>query len=595
MDRQFKKFIQESDLFSRIETAALDELVELFQYQRLLRGETLFRKGDSGDDFYILLSGRLQIIDDKPVAELSTGESFGELALINDSPRLATIKALRDSELGRLHKSHFEQILKNHPEVAVEIIKVMGRWLASGPRFARKHNSSIVTVVELDEKRLSSRWLSSLTSELKKSDAAYYVCEQTLDKEFYHEYGEVSSGRFREERFARWLNGQEDHYRTIILNCSDQPSRWRDFCLRQADRVIYLVDPLTPCERLKLKSPPDELPDQVHELALLHPTGAARPQNTRNWLDQISFSRHHHIRMDHSEDLHRMCREFTFCTHAVVLGGGGARSFAQIGVLKAMETLGIGVDRISGTSMGAIIGAQYADGYTPDEILELNIEIWERNKPHKAFTLPISSLLTAGRAKRLVQNVFGERDIEDLWMEFFCISSDLTRLQSRCHETGRIWWALLASGAIPGICSSIVSDDGSLLVDGGLIDNLPVGVMKEKHVGTIIAVDVASDSGLSPNWQNTIPPNGLRALWHHVNPFSKAEPHPHIFKLFTHTLTLASKINSESSRQLADLCITPDCRGHGLMQMDNLTSLMSKGYESAMPVLEAWLENNNTA
>ncbi len=588
MDRQFKTFIKNSALFNHIESETLDEVVDLFQYQRLLRGETLFRKGDSGDAFYILLSGRLQVIDDKPVAELSTGESFGELALINDSPRAATIKALRDSELGRLHKSHFEQILKNHPEVAVEIIKVMGGWLGSGPRFARKHSSSIVTVVELDEKRLSFQWLSSLTSELQKTGGAHYICEEKLDKQFYHENGEVSSGYFREERFARWLSGQEEHYRTIILHCTAQPSKWRDFCLRQADKVFYLVDPLTPCEHLKLKFPPDKLPEQVHELVLLHPKGAARPQNTRNWLSQISLSRHHHIRMENSRDLHRMCREVTSCTHAVVLGGGGARSFAQIGVLKAMESLGIGVDRIAGTSMGAIIGAQYADGYTPDEILELNIDIWERNKPHKAFTLPISSLLTAGRAKRLIQNVFGERDIEDLWMDFFCISSDLTRLQSRCHETGKIWWSLLASGAIPGICSSIISDDGSLLVDGGLIDNLPVGVMNEKHEGTIFAVDVASDSGLSPNWQNTIPPNGLRALWHHVNPFSKAKPHPHIFKLFTHTVTLASKINSETSRQLADLCITPDCQGHGLMQMDNLASLMTKGYESAMPVLEAW-------
>ncbi|MEO1192428.1 MAG: patatin-like phospholipase family protein [Pseudomonadota bacterium] len=588
MDRQFKAFIKDSALFNHIESETLDEVVDLFQYQRLLRGDTLFKKGDSGDAFYILLSGRLQVIDDKPVAELSTGESFGELALINDSPRAATIKALRDSELGRLDKNHFEQILKNHAEVAVEIIKVMGGWLGSGPRFARKHSSSVVTVVELDEQRLSVQWLPSLTSELQKVGSAHYICEQTLDNQFCNDDDEVSAGSFREERFARWLSEQEEHYRTIILHCTARRSRWRDFCLRQADRVLYLADPLTPCERLKLKSPPDRVPEQVHELVLLHPRGAARPQNTRSWLSQISLSRHHHMRMGNNQDLHRMCRELNLCTKAVVLGGGGARSFAQIGVLKAMETLGIGIDRIGGTSMGAIIGAQYADGYTPDEILEINIDTWERNKPHKAFTLPISSLLTAGRSKRLIQNVFGERDIEDLWMNFFCISSDLTQLQSRCHETGKIWWSLLASGAIPGICSSIISDDGSLLVDGGLIDNLPVGVMNEMHEGTIIAVDVASDSGLSPNWQHTIPPNGLRALWHQVNPFSKAKPHPHIFKLFTHTLTLASKINSETSRQLADLCITLDCQDHGLMQMESLASLMTKGYDTAMPVLEAW-------
>lgn len=591
MNRQFKNFIQNSALFKHIAPDTLDEVVDLFQYQRLLRGETLFKAKDPGDAFYILLSGRLQVLHDKPVAELSPGDSFGELALINDNPRSATIKAVRDSELGRLHKLHFDTILKNHPEVAVEIIKVMGGWLDFASRKVGKQLSHIITVVELDPKRPGRHWLSEVVTELQKNASVEFLCEDQLDRDFCLNQGEQVSEHFREEILARWISQQERNSRTIILQCTAQPSRWRDFCLRQADKVCYLAEPHSPCERLKLKFLPNKLPEQNYELILLHPNDAVRPEGTYRWLEQIKLSRHHHVRCGHKGDLIRFCKDISSQSNAVVLGGGGARSFAQIGVLKAMETLGIGIHRIAGTSMGGIIAAQYADGYSPDEILQLNIDIWVKAKPHKAFTLPVSSLLTAGRAKRLTQGVFSQRDIEDLWMDFFCMSSDLTQLQSRRHESGKIWWSLLASGAIPGICSSIISDDGSLLVDGGLIDNLPVAAMRERHDGNVIAVDVASDSGLSPNWQETIPPNGFRALWHHLNPFRKAKPHPHIFKLFAHTATLASKINSEQSRQLADLCITPDCKGHGLMQMDNLESLMAKGYESAMPVLEAWLES----
>lgn len=596
MDRSFKNFIQNSPLFNHIAPETLNEVVELFEYRRLLRGETLFQINDPGDAFYILLSGRLQVIQGRPVAELLPGDSFGELALLSNKPRSATIRAQRDSELGRLHKDHFEMILKNHPEVAVEIIKVMGSWLDLSEPGLPHRIGGIFTCIELTSDPLCGEVLDDLVAQLTLKRTTHCFSTQHLPAQFLRRPGsksedDIANGNFNDEMLSRWISEKEQQGHFVLLACSPQPSQWRDFCLRQADRIMLLAM----SEQFELKtSPPASppgLPPPERDLILIHRTNAARPQNTSKWLTAMELNRHHHIRRDIPGDIERLAREISHEANAVVLGGGGARSFAQIGVLKAMESLGISVDRIAGTSMGAIIAAQYADGYSPDEMLALNNDIWVKNKPHKAFTLPVSSLLTAGRAKRLTQNVFGERDIEDLWLDFFCVSSDLTRLDAMRHQTGKIWSALLASGAIPGICSSIISEEGSLLVDGGLIDNLPVAAMRDKHNGRVIAIDVASDKGLLPHWQDTIPPNGLSALWHHINPFKKDKPHPHIFKLFTHTATLASKMNSEHSRKLADLCIMPNCSSHGLMQMSNLESLVSRGYESAMPILENWLSD----
>lgn len=310
-------------------------------------------------------------------------------------------------------------------------------------------------------------------------------------------------------------------------------------------------------------------------------------------LKHCKVKRHHHIRQDNKGDLQRLAREINGESIALVLGGGGARSFAQIGVIKAMEELSIPIDKVAGTSMGAIIAAQYADGYSPEQMLALNEEIWLRQKPHKDFTLPVSSLLSAHRAKQQTCGVFAQRHIEDLWLDFFCISTDLTELKPYHHRQGLVWSALLASGAIPGVCSSIVSDEGSLLVDGGILDNLPVAAMREHHKGPVIAVDISSDKGLKPGVTDTIPPNGWQALWQYLNPFAKKRRFPHIFKLISHTATLTGKVNAHTSRKLADLCLTPDCRGHGLMEMKRIDQLVERGYREAIPKLQQWLESSN--
>lgn len=381
--------------------------------------------------------------------------------------------------------------------------------------------------------------------------------------------------------------------RMRTLETSDKSSPWRDFCLRQADKVLYLVAADDKPLPLSVHLGQSVCADTERELVLVHPTSTLKPGETHRWLKYYDVQRHHHIRADNKADIARLAREISGDAIALVLGGGGARSFAQIGVLKAMEEVGLTVDRIAGTSMGAIIGAQYADGYTPEQLLALNQDIWARNKPHRAFTLPITSLLSARRAKRLTQNVFGDKAIEDLWTDFFCISSDLTHLKPHVHEQGLLWSALLASGAIPGVCPSIVSEHGALLVDGGLLDNLPVAAMKKRHSGPVIAVDVTSSRGLKPNVTTTIPPNGWRALWAYLNPLAKQKRYPHLLKLLSHTASLSAKVNAASSRQLADLCLTPPCHQFKAMDMRNIEKLAEHGYHYALPRLEQWLNRSD--
>lgn len=588
MTLDLKACLAQSSLFNQLDATALDELHAAFEYRHLSRGETLFRRGEVGDAFYFLASGRLQIIKDSVVGELMPGDTFGELALIGEQTRAATIVAARDSELGRLPKQQFQQLLKNHQSIALELIKLLGEHLNQQQSGKESHSCTVVTLVTLSA-HPSVKSLPQALSQLLLSDTrTCHIDPEQLNQQLWSgadEMLEQGSNR-HSEQLSRWLSEQEQHSDYILLQTCDTPSAWRDFCLNQSDKTLYLTDDSASSLALPIHS--DKAVES--ELVFLHESSAISPVNTHKRLQSCQVKRHHHIRQGSEADIRRLAREIKGQALALVLGGGGARSFAHIGVLKAMEELNIPIDRIAGTSMGAILGAQYADGYSPDQMLALNEEIWVRQKPHKDFTLPISSLLSANRARQYTKGVFGERHIEDLWLDFFCVSTDLTELKPYHHRKGLVWPALLASGAIPGVCSSIVSDEGSLLVDGGILDNLPVAAMRAHHKGPIIAVDISSDKGLKPSVTDTIPPNGWQALWHYLNPFNRKRRFPHIFKLISHTATLTGKVNAQASRQLADLCLTPDCQGHGLMEMKRLDELVEYGYQEAMPKLQQWLE-----
>ena len=119
------------------------------------------------------------------------------------------------------------------------------------------------------------------------------------------------------------------------------------------------------------------------------------------------------------------------------LGGGGARGFAHIGSLRALEEAGIPVDVVAGTSMGANIAAQAAMGWSPDRMVEVNRRIWIEIAPQKKFTLPVVSILGSKKALECGRLMYDDYDIEDLWLPFYCVSSNLTTARRPCTARAR--------------------------------------------------------------------------------------------------------------------------------------------------------------
>ena len=174
-----------------------------------------------------------------------------------------------------------------------------------------------------------------------------------------------------------------------------------------------------------------------------------------------------------------------------MLSGGGARGLAHIGVLDELLAAGVNLDRVGGCSMGALVGALFAAGLAPDEIeAKLRAELVERN-PMNDYTIPLAALVAGRKAEAMLLRLFGDVQIEELEREFFCVSSDLVTSELVVHRRGNLYEAVGASFCLPGIGPPVAAGD-RLLVDGGVLDNLPVATMAARGEGPVIAVDVSS-------------------------------------------------------------------------------------------------------
>ncbi|TDQ28757.1 patatin-like phospholipase family protein [Tenacibaculum caenipelagi] len=206
----------------------------------------------------------------------------------------------------------------------------------------------------------------------------------------------------------------------------------------------------------------------------------------------------------------------------LVLSGGGAKGFAHVGVLKELEKAGVQIDYIGGTSMGAVVGGLYASGYTADQIKEIVLKadfmsllqdkVSRREKPFfskqhgekYAVTLPIKNGnlgLPLGLSKgqnvlnfltELLAPVDEIDDFSQLPIPFYCVATNIETGEEEILENGSLPLALRASAAFPSLLNP-VDIDGKLLVDGGVVNNFPVDVMKKKGVDIIIGVSVQGE------------------------------------------------------------------------------------------------------
>ena len=291
------------------------------------------------------------------------------------------------------------------------------------------------------------------------------------------------------------LNALESANDTVLYVADTELTAWSEKAIRQADLVLRVgatqrrtSEPVPESRHERLAA--GMLTPQAQRLVLLHEKRRA-PEGTRHWLAGRAIAMHHHVALTDRSDVDRLVRFVLGEAVGLVACGGGAFCASHVGLYKAFLEAGIGFDIMGGTSGGSAMAGAFAMGQAPDDIDRATHEIFVTNRALRRYTWPRYSILDHTHFDRLLAEHYAGVDIEDLWIPYFAISTNLSRYSLHRHRTGDLWKAIRASGSIPALLPPYYTDDGQMLVDGCLLDNVPIRIMHEIKRGPNIVVSFA--------------------------------------------------------------------------------------------------------
>jgi NTE family protein/lysophospholipid hydrolase len=527
--------------------------------------------------------------------EYGRGEFIGLAGLMSEELCPGEGYAIRDSILLRITKPNFVRLLMKHEELinwhSRRIVNTYRRLLGFTPQTCSPLHFSVSPLTD-DPGIQESQ--AALLEALSRFGQGTLLQRKHLDK-ILGEGASRSESDFMHQKLMTWIQEQEAMNRFVLYGADSTDTAWTKWCLRQADCVLLAA---------RAESKPDlqrlnamfanrlvgDVPIQL-ELLLIHDADTELPSNTRAWMEIQGVNRHHHVRRNNDADFQRVARRLTNRGVGVVLGGGGARGIAHVGVLQAIEEANIPVDYIGGTSMGSLFAAAYARGWSPAQIMAKVEEVFSKPRALIDMTLPYVSLLGGGKLDRVLKWLFGDIEIEDLWLNYFCISSNLIQAEMMVHQRGSLWKSVRASVSLPGIFPPVPMED-QVLVDGGVVNNLPMDIMSDWcKGGPVIAVDASGGGSCTINLEDRTELSGWRMLGSQLKTLGKPSQVPNLFQLLTAATMLSSKhyLQQLLALKKTDLYLTPPLQDHQLLDFNAYRELYDIGYRYAKERLAEWV------
>jgi predicted acylesterase/phospholipase RssA/CRP-like cAMP-binding protein len=580
---ELQAFLAGIPFFASLDDAARLELATGLEPVHVAAGDVVFRQGDAGDGLFLVTGGRLRVTvategTERVLHDLGRGSVVGEIALLTDRPRTATVHAVRDSELQLLRAPVFLELAERSPALMSGMLRLLTDRLLTRDRLltdrALPPIRAIAVAAAGQDPGPAAAVGRLLADQLARSGRVRRLDAEEADRDLGLGAAQRKPGDPGRGELTGWLHDVERDHEWVIYQAEAEDTAWSRLCLSQADVVLLAARADGDAAPGPVEARALAAPSLRCELALLHP---GQPSGTARWLAGRPVADHHHLRDGRPADIARLARMITGTGCGLVLGGGGPRGFAHLGVIRALEEAGVPVDVVGGTSIGAIVGALCA--------LDLEDTARVRALTHQigrlvTLTLPLVAVSSGRRVDRLLADRLGTVPIEDLPRRFFCISASLTRAEEVVHDRGPLWPAVRASASLPGIFPPVYAD-GDLLVDGATLNNVPADVMRGLvGTGTVVAVD------LSPEVETlSVAPfrpglSGWRVLGRRLNPFAPAHPVPGIGYILTRSPTL----NQVRHRRAAldgdrvEMLLRPPVGGFGALDFKGAIPLIEMGY-----------------
>lgn len=588
------------EYFEEMDEATFDYIESLFQWVHIDRGDVLFRKGDIGDSLYILINGLLHVVDEatdkgenshgepKKLGAIQRGKIVGEMALLSDEKRTASIYAVRDSDLVRLSRAAFESISDKYPQVMIAITRIVVERLRNIREGGGEKSTAMnIAVLPITPGVRISGFCKQLADAFSGYGPTFLLTAETLDQLLEKRgISQISNNDPRSQGLRAWLADIEVSYAFNIYQGEENPSPWNRRCIDRADEVILLADadasPIPGRLERELIGIENGITSPRKYLIMLHQDDNRLPSETVDWLVERNVQWHLHVRWDRKEDFARLARILGNRAVGLALGGGAAKGIAHIGVIRALEEAGIPIDMVAGSSIGAIIAAQYAMGNDYEQMLSLCKKLFIDINPFNEYTLPLVSLMKGRKLDRMGKVAFGDSYIEDLWLNFFCVSSNLSRSEAKVHRRGLVRDAVRASSAIPGVIAPVFIE-GEVYVDGGVINNLPGDILR-RHCGCVIVVEVSPNLALNVDTNEV--PSPWKILWSRIIPFRKRIEAPSILDIMFSTVLTGSFMAAKAVKSRSDLSLIPPLKNIGFLDFKKMRETAEIGYRYTREVLE---------
>ncbi len=514
------------------------------EWSLLESGRALYKQDTRADSIYVVLSGRLRSVIRSQggrrelAAEYGRGELTGIVETLMKTPHATTVIAVRDTEVAKLPAGLIDFIKLRFPKVLMTLIKLLGRKLQQsieggpgtdlkslpqrGHHAAAQSNFSTVALIPITRQLPAAPFALELLHALAEIDPALRLTKDYVRSEL----GSDAFDRANDFKLSSWLAAQEDKHRIVLYQCDPELTSWTKLCVRHADVVFILLDSthkrgIYPIEHsLEAYSPRTR-----KELIFLHREDVKYPTGTQDWLkDRAWINGHHHMRCprrvysqpkteasylrqlpsppDVHSDFSRLARWVTGTSVGLVLGGGGARGCSHVGMVKAILEAGVPIDTVAGVSIGSFIGALWCQERditaVTDKARRFSFKMNQWWRQLLDLTYPYTSYFSGRGFNTLLEEVFEARDIRDLWLPYFTVTTDITESAMRVHDYGSLWRYVRSSmslaGYVPPLCDP---HDGHLLLDGGYVNNLPADLMRARGARHIMAIDVGAQDEAS--------------------------------------------------------------------------------------------------